>query len=51
MKRFCVVAAAVLSFCSLPTSAQPSWPEVTNETKAGSRWWWLGSAVDEQNLK
>lgn len=51
MKRFCVVAAALLSFCSLPITAQPSWPEVTNETKAGTRWWWLGSAVDEQNLK
>lgn len=34
-----------------PASAQPSWPEVKNETKAGSRWWWHGSAVDEANLK
>ncbi|MBR0275830.1 MAG: glycosyl hydrolase family 2 [Prevotella sp.] len=28
----------------------PSWPEVNREAKAGSRWWWMGSAVDDQNL-
>ena len=28
-----------------------SWPEVRQEAKAGARWWWLGSAVDKQNLK
>ena len=26
------------------------WPIQTVETKPGSRWWWLGSAVDEANL-
>ncbi|MBM6993579.1 MAG: glycosyl hydrolase family 2 [Prevotella sp.] len=29
----------------------PSWPATTAETKAGSRWWWMGSAVDDANLK
>jgi hypothetical protein len=29
----------------------PSWPEAGREAKAGSRWWWHGSAVDEDNLK
>ncbi len=28
-----------------------SWPEVAREAKTGSRWWWLGSAVDKDNLK
>ena len=28
----------------------PSWPEVNREAKAGARWWWMGSAVDNQNL-
>ena len=32
-------------------SAQPSWPEVKPEMKAGSRWWWMASAVDETNLQ
>ncbi len=27
------------------------WPEESIETKPGTRWWWLGSAVDEDNLK
>lgn len=27
------------------------WPEQTPTTKAGSRWWWLGSAVDKENLR
>ena len=28
-----------------------SWPTPTTEAKAGARWWWLGSAVDEANLR
>ncbi len=27
-----------------------TWPKITNETKPWSRWWWMGSAVDESNL-
>lgn len=28
-----------------------TWPEATREAKAGTRWWWLGSAVDKENLR
>ena len=28
-----------------------SWPTTTTEAKPGTRWWWLGSAVDKENLK
>ena len=31
-------------------SAQ-SWPLPQNEARAGTRWWWLGSAVDKENLQ
>ncbi|MDO6439652.1 glycosyl hydrolase [Cyclobacterium sp. 1_MG-2023] len=37
-------------------SAQPTdqtighWPEATAATKPWARWWWMGSAVDEDNL-
>ena len=31
-------------------SAQ-SWPTPRPEAKAGTRWWWLGSAVDRDNLQ
>lgn len=37
--------------CSLSVNAQNiGWPEITNEAKPASRWWWLGSAVDKENL-
>ena len=26
------------------------WPSVPNEARPGTRWWWMGSAVDENNL-
>ncbi len=27
-----------------------TWPSITPESKAGVRWWWMGSAVDQKNL-
>jgi hypothetical protein len=27
-----------------------AWPPATNEAKPWTRWWWLGSGVDEKNL-
>lgn len=39
----------LISVCTLCTYAQ--WPAQTPTTKAGSRWWWLGSAVDKENLR
>lgn len=37
-------------FTFTPLHAQ-SWPEPRPEAKPGTRWWWLGSAVDKENLK
>ena len=34
---------------SLNLSAQ-DWPIANTEAKPGTRWWWLGSAVDQENL-
>ena len=28
-----------------------SWPTITSEMKPGTRWWWMGSAVDKANLQ
>ena len=28
----------------------PAWPEVKTENLPGARWWWMGSAVDKENL-
>jgi hypothetical protein len=30
--------------------ASLEWPQVTRETKPWSRWWWMGSIVNEQDL-
>ncbi len=49
MKKKLILFLTVLCF-SLSSSAQ-QWPEVKQEAKAGSRWWWLGSAVDKENLQ
>ena len=27
------------------------WPEVKKESKTWTRWWWMGSAVDEKNIR
>ena len=48
MKRlifFCLVCC-----CATAALAQ-SWPTPRPEAKAGTRWWWLGSAVDKENLQ
>lgn len=36
--------------CSAMGTAAQNWPEVRPEARPGSRWWWLGSAVDKDNL-
>jgi hypothetical protein len=46
--------------CRLPVAARPAepvpvadalaWPAVTAECRPWTRWWWLGSAVDKENV-
>ncbi len=40
----------MISFLFCTAGAQ-TWPEARQEAKAGARWWWLGSAVDKENLR
>ena len=49
MKRIFLLFCVCCGFAA--TTEAQSWPPVTNEAKAGARWWWLGSAVDKENLK
>ena len=37
--------------CNFIAASPQSWPKAQPEAKAGTRWWWLGSAVDKQNLQ
>ena len=49
MKRlilFCLVSCGIAA-----TSLAQTWPTPKQEAKAGTRWWWLGSAVDQENLQ
>ena len=39
----------ILTALTVGATAQ-QWPELRQEAKAGARWWWLGSAVDKENL-
>ncbi|MBQ6063486.1 MAG: glycosyl hydrolase family 2 [Prevotella sp.] len=47
-KKTIFILIAVVS--ALPVLAQ-QWPTPTIESKPGARWWWLGSAVDKENLQ
>ena len=40
----------ILALAAMTASAQLSWPEAKPESKAGLRWWWPGSAVDDANI-
>ena len=41
----------IFSLFSFSPAGAQSWPAPTSESKAGARWWWLGSAVDKENLQ
>ena len=52
MKTRTLCMAITAFFLTITTLAQfPQWPETSIQTKPGARWWWLGSAVDEQNIE
>ncbi len=59
--RLSLTAIYLLSFTATAAEPQPSaasaatpnllaWPEVTQTARPWTRWWWLGSAVDDANL-
>ena len=49
MKR--LFATTVLAALTASAVWAQSWPEPKLEAKPGTRWWWLGSAVDKKNLQ
>lgn len=45
------VLSFVIAFSAMTLGAfAQSWPTPSQEAKAGARWWWLGSAVDKENI-
>lgn len=45
-----IIKLSVICFAFGNLSAQNPWPTVTETTKPWTRWWWMGSAVDENGL-
>ena len=54
MKNVCLNRKYITTFCLLLTSwytlTAQEWPEIQPEARPDTRWWWMGSAVDEVNL-
>jgi len=48
LNLFYVVFFISLFSCS---DEQLSWPEPARESKPWTRWWWMGNAVDRENIK
>lgn len=40
----------IVFFSSTVVAQDINWPTIKTEAKPGSRWWWMGSAVDKENL-
>ncbi len=45
-----LVIFIILLFLSQNQFSQIKWPAVTRESKPWTRWWWMGSAVNEKDL-
>ncbi|MCC6145408.1 MAG: hypothetical protein IT368_16500, partial [Candidatus Hydrogenedentes bacterium] len=52
MLRISLAFALFLGFASFAEEEfhPTQWPEITNEQKPWTYWWWMGSAVDKENL-
>lgn len=48
-KKIALCLCAVCSF-ALAGAQSTGWPEVKTEARPAARWWWMGSAVDKENL-
>ena len=42
---------SILFLAMTATAMAQTWPKAGIEAKPGTRWWWLGSAVDKENLQ
>lgn len=52
MKKSLIYLVVNLLLLMIATGAgAQSWPEAGQDAKSGSIWWWMGSAVDRENLR
>ncbi len=51
IKNFAIISLLCTAILTLQGNEKNSlWPAITPESKPGTRWWWMGSAVNEKNL-
>ncbi|WP_206513012.1 glycosyl hydrolase [Larkinella soli] len=50
MKRILISGLLVTLMVTGMADAQPRWPEITQQARPWTRWWWMGSAVDPKDL-
>ncbi len=46
-----LVAITTLNITVVQAQTTPQWPTPTRDAKAGTRWWWMGSAVTATDLQ
>lgn len=53
LKKIFPAALLLMSIATKAERANPflAWPEITSQQKPWTYWWWMGSAVDEKNIK
>ena len=49
-KLFFLIFLCTQVLTAQQNKTQLSWPEITNESKPWTRWWWPGSIVDQPDL-
>lgn len=50
MNRKVTLLLGGLLMCASMEAQKVDWPEIRTEAKPAARWWWMGSAVDKENL-
>jgi len=47
----CLILFVVFPANAAPRNPDLAWPEITQQQKPWAYWWWMGSAVDEKNIR
>jgi hypothetical protein len=47
---YLLIASSSFSANSQRSSTDLEWPQITNQTKPWTRWWWLGSIINQKDL-
>lgn len=51
MKSRAFIVCLPLLFLAASAPETPSWPAATSLSKPWTRWWWMGNAVDRENIQ